>query len=52
MVWFLAERLDALDFFTFTQGIGLTTGVVYSPGEVMADPHVGGARLPRHDRAP
>ncbi len=46
VVWFLAERLDALDFFTFTQGIGLTTGVVYSPGEVMADPHLAARGFP------
>ena len=40
VVWFLAEHLDALEFFTLTQGIGLTTGVIYTPGEVMADPHL------------
>jgi crotonobetainyl-CoA:carnitine CoA-transferase CaiB-like acyl-CoA transferase len=39
VVWFLAERMDAVDFFRFTQGIGLTTGVIYSPAEAMADPH-------------
>ena len=39
MLWFLAEHLDAYDFFVETQRIGLATGVIYTPGEAMADPH-------------
>ncbi|MDQ1425431.1 MAG: hypothetical protein QOD72_2929 [Acidimicrobiaceae bacterium] len=39
VLWFLAENLDAYDYFAETQGIGLATGVIYTPGEVMADPH-------------
>ncbi|HEX5265650.1 MAG TPA: CoA transferase [Acidimicrobiales bacterium] len=37
---FLAERLDAYDFFSETQKIGVATGVVYTPGEAMRDPNV------------
>jgi crotonobetainyl-CoA:carnitine CoA-transferase CaiB-like acyl-CoA transferase len=36
---FLAENLDAYDFFVETQRIGIATGVVYTPAEAMADPH-------------
>jgi crotonobetainyl-CoA:carnitine CoA-transferase CaiB-like acyl-CoA transferase len=36
---FLAERLDAYDFFSETQRIGVATGVVYTPGEAMRDPN-------------
>jgi len=39
VVWFLAEHLDAYDFFVETQRIGLATGIIYTPGEAMADPH-------------
>lgn len=39
VVWFLAENLDAYDFFMETQGIGIATGVIYTPGEAMQDPH-------------
>ena len=39
VVWFLAEHLDAYDFFMETQSIGLATGIIYTPGEAMADPH-------------
>jgi benzylsuccinate CoA-transferase BbsE subunit len=39
VVWFLGEHLDAYDFFVETQSIGLATGVIYSPGEALADPH-------------
>jgi crotonobetainyl-CoA:carnitine CoA-transferase CaiB-like acyl-CoA transferase len=39
VVWFLAEHLDAYDFFMETQTIGLATGIIYTPGELMADPH-------------
>jgi crotonobetainyl-CoA:carnitine CoA-transferase CaiB-like acyl-CoA transferase len=39
VVWFLAEHLDAYDFFMETQSIGLATGIIYTPGELMADPH-------------
>ncbi|MET0324181.1 MAG: CoA transferase [Ilumatobacteraceae bacterium] len=40
VMWFLAEHLDAYDFFAETQGIGIATGVIYTPGEAIADPHV------------
>lgn len=40
VVVFLAEHLDAYDFFRETQGIGVATGVVYTPGEAMGDPNV------------
>jgi crotonobetainyl-CoA:carnitine CoA-transferase CaiB-like acyl-CoA transferase len=39
VLWFLAENLDAYDYFKETQGIGLATGVIYTPGEAIADPH-------------
>jgi crotonobetainyl-CoA:carnitine CoA-transferase CaiB-like acyl-CoA transferase len=39
VVWFLAEHLDAYDFFIETQSIGLATGIIYTPGEAMTDPH-------------
>jgi crotonobetainyl-CoA:carnitine CoA-transferase CaiB-like acyl-CoA transferase len=39
VVWFLAEHMDAYDFFVETQTIGLATGIIYTPGEAMADPH-------------
>jgi crotonobetainyl-CoA:carnitine CoA-transferase CaiB-like acyl-CoA transferase len=39
VVWFLAEHMDADDFFVETQSIGLATGIIYTPGEAMADPH-------------
>jgi crotonobetainyl-CoA:carnitine CoA-transferase CaiB-like acyl-CoA transferase len=39
VVWFLAEHLDAYDFFIETQSIGLATGIIYTPGEAMQDPH-------------
>jgi crotonobetainyl-CoA:carnitine CoA-transferase CaiB-like acyl-CoA transferase len=39
VMWFLAEHLDAYEFFVETQGIGLATGVIYTPGEAIADPH-------------
>ena len=39
VMWFLAEHLDAYDFFAETQGIGIATGVIYTPGEAIADPH-------------
>lgn len=39
VVWFLGERLPAYDFFVETQSIGLATGIIYTPGEAMADPH-------------
>ena len=39
VVWFLGEHLPAYDFFVETQSIGLATGVIYTPGEAMADPH-------------
>jgi crotonobetainyl-CoA:carnitine CoA-transferase CaiB-like acyl-CoA transferase len=37
---FLCERLTADEFFQGWQSRGLTCGVVYSPDEAMADPHV------------
>jgi len=39
VLWFLAENLDAYDFFVETQRIGIATGVVYTPGEALTDPH-------------
>jgi crotonobetainyl-CoA:carnitine CoA-transferase CaiB-like acyl-CoA transferase len=39
VVWFLAEHLDAYEFFMETQSIGLATGIIYTPSEAMADPH-------------
>ena len=51
-LWFLAEHLDAYDFFVETQRIGLATGVIYTPGEAIADPALRRPRLPRRDRAP
>jgi len=38
-LWFLAEHLDAYDFFVETQRIGIATGVIYTPSEALADPH-------------
>ena len=40
VLWFLAEHMTAYDFFVETQGVGSATGVIYTPGEAMADPHV------------
>lgn len=37
---FLGERLDAYELFAGYQARGLAAGVVYSPDEVLADPHV------------
>ena len=31
--------MTAVDFFVETQRIGIATGVIYTPGEAMADPH-------------
>jgi benzylsuccinate CoA-transferase BbsE subunit len=39
-VSFLAEALDAQQFFYETQSIGIATGVIYAPGEAMKDPSV------------
>ena len=39
VLWFLADHLDAYDFFAETQRIGLATGVIYTPGEAISDPH-------------
>ncbi len=39
MLLFLAENMTAVDFFVETQSIGIATGVIYTPGEAMADPH-------------
>jgi crotonobetainyl-CoA:carnitine CoA-transferase CaiB-like acyl-CoA transferase len=36
---FVAERVNAYDFFRSAQDHGLASGVVYSPEEVLADPH-------------
>jgi benzylsuccinate CoA-transferase BbsE subunit len=36
---FIAERLDAYEFFVGAQRHGLATGIVYSPEEVIEDPH-------------
>ncbi len=35
----IASRLSAYNFFLGTQQRGLTCGIIYSPEEVMADPH-------------
>ncbi|HET6811106.1 MAG TPA: CoA transferase [Acidimicrobiales bacterium] len=43
---FLAERLDAYDFFSETQRIGVATGVIYTPGEAMQDPNAVARRFP------
>lgn len=40
LVNFLAERLDAYDLFLGWQQQGLAAGIIYSPDEAMADPHV------------
>jgi benzylsuccinate CoA-transferase BbsE subunit len=37
---FLTQRLDAYDLFFGFQSRGLTSGIVYSPDEALADPHV------------
>lgn len=39
VVWFLGEHLPAYEFFVETQTIGLATGIIYTPGEALADPH-------------
>ncbi len=39
VITFLAERLDAYDFFFETQNIGIATGAIYTPGEAMHDPN-------------
>lgn len=36
---FLADRLPAYEFFVGAQRCGLAAGIVYSPEEVLADPH-------------
>jgi benzylsuccinate CoA-transferase BbsE subunit len=36
---FLAEHLDAYDFFTETQRLGIATGAIYTPGEALLDPN-------------
>jgi crotonobetainyl-CoA:carnitine CoA-transferase CaiB-like acyl-CoA transferase len=36
---FIAGHLDAYDFFVQGQRHGLTTGIIYAPEEVLADPH-------------
>src|SRR4029077_7287943 len=36
---FIAGHLDAYDFFVKGQRHGLTCGIIYSPEEVIADPH-------------
>ena len=46
VVWFLAERLDAVDFFVETQRIGLATGAINTPSEALADPHFVARGLP------
>ena len=37
---FIASRLPAYEFFTGAQERGLPTGIVYTPDEAFADPHV------------
>ena len=36
---FIASRMDAYRFFTEGQGRGFQVGIIYSPEEVLADPH-------------
>ena len=36
---FIAERIDSYDFFTGTQTRGFQCGIIYSPDEVIRDPH-------------
>jgi crotonobetainyl-CoA:carnitine CoA-transferase CaiB-like acyl-CoA transferase len=40
LVAFLCERLDAYDVFRGWQDRGLAAGIIYSPDEALADPHV------------
>jgi benzylsuccinate CoA-transferase BbsE subunit len=37
---FLCQRLDAYDIFFGWQSRGMAAGVIYSPDEALADPHV------------
>ncbi len=39
VVGYLAERVSAYDYFFNAQSLGLACGIIYSPEEVMADPH-------------
>ena len=52
VVWFLAEHLDAYDFFVETQRIGLATGIIYTPGEALVDPHFVARGFPAHVEHP
>lgn len=38
-VWFIAERLSAYDYFYGSQQRGMAAAIVYSPDEVLEDPH-------------
>jgi benzylsuccinate CoA-transferase BbsE subunit len=38
-VQFIAERVSAYDFFVGAQSRGLPCGIIYSPEEVLSDPH-------------
>lgn len=40
LVAFLCERLDAYDVFVGWQSRGLASGIIYSPDEALADPHI------------
>jgi benzylsuccinate CoA-transferase BbsE subunit len=40
LIGYLCERLDAYDVFTGWQARGLAAGIIYSPDEALADPHV------------
>lgn len=35
----IAEKLPSLEFFTRLQNVGISCGVIYSPEEVLSDPH-------------
>ncbi|MEO8695003.1 MAG: CoA transferase, partial [Acidimicrobiales bacterium] len=43
---FIASRLAAYDFFIGAQERGLPTGIVYTPDEAFADPHIVARRFP------
>lgn len=46
VITFLAEHLDAYDFFLQTQKIGIATGAIYTPGEAMHDPNAAARGFP------
>lgn len=51
-IQFIAERVSAYDFFVGAQSRGLPCGIIYSPEEVLSDPHFVARGFPvsvRHD---